>query len=153
MVSFTAIRTFVLCGFLALSQVAPSNAAPAAQLETTNEGPAVGTVPLNLEDFVQKIQDATNKIKNAVPALGNAGLDLEDQRRQFQELYNSAQNKLQALSNDIPSLQILQQPLREFEEAVMQGTAGAGIAGTQTVKARLAKRQRRRRPDLSDVLD
>ncbi|KAJ3076219.1 hypothetical protein HK102_005455, partial [Quaeritorhiza haematococci] len=93
MVSFTAIRALVLCVVLALSQVAPSNAAPAAQLEATNEGPAVGTVPLNLEDFVQKIQDATNKITSAAPASlpASVQLELEDQRRQFQELYNSAQ--------------------------------------------------------------
>ncbi|KAJ3088698.1 hypothetical protein HK102_008164 [Quaeritorhiza haematococci] len=142
----------VLCGVLALSQASSCHAAPIApreerltvsidtfpvvrklpdagnkinnvaprSLEPTGSTP--DAFPIDITPLIQKLQAATNKINSAAPGSLVSPVDLEAQRTHFQEMFNAAQSKLQAMSQDIPELQMLQQQLQAFDEAVMKAT-------------------------------
>ncbi|KAJ3088699.1 hypothetical protein HK102_008165 [Quaeritorhiza haematococci] len=116
----------VLCAVLALSSshVSPCHAAPVVALgePTAAAAAALDAFPIDINPLIQKLQDATNKINNAVPGSLVSSVDLEAQRTHFQEMFNAAQSKLQAMSQDIPELQMLQQQLQAFDEAVMKAT-------------------------------
>ncbi|KAJ3084647.1 hypothetical protein HK102_000588 [Quaeritorhiza haematococci] len=162
MVSWNPIRAaVVVCAVFAVSSshVSHCNAAPVVALaEPAVAAATLDAFPIDISPLIQKLQDATNKINNAVPGSLVASVDLEAQRTHFQEMFNAVQSKLQAMSQDgnIPELQRLQQQLQAFDEAVMKATNVNGGAQATPLTKREPFRGGRwsgRIGTLADVLD